>query len=359
MAENRTRATPSGPTWPRTTARLYPDGHAEGESPLTPDQLREALRLIVQSRAIDELAIKLQRLKRIGLYAPVFGQEAAVVGTSLALDPQRDWLVPASREQPAMIRHGLPLQNFFASYMGRLDYAGIPPGVKLLPRQQAIAAQLPHAAGLAWAQKLRHERAVTMVYCGDGASSEGDFHESLNLAGVMSVPLVVVIINNHYAISTPFDKQTAAANLADRAVGYGMPGISVDGNDLFAVYAAAAAAVDRALQGFGPSLIECRTYRVGFHNTSDNPDSYRDRAEVDAALNLDPLVRLERYMLDQDLLSPADVLALKNQVRDEVATVQRHVATLPRPGGDFIFQHVFADQPTRLEQQRAEVLGSR
>ena len=190
--------------------RLNADGQVDGAVPMRSDQILEAYRLMVQSRAIDDLATKLQRLKRVGLYAPVHGQEAAVVGSAMALDPHRDWMVPASREQPAMIRHGLPLINFFAGYMGRLNHAEIPHGVKLLPRQQAIGAQLPHAAGLAWAMKLRHEHAAVMVYCGDGASSEGDFHESLNLAGVMRVPLVIVVINNQYAISTPFHKQTAA-----------------------------------------------------------------------------------------------------------------------------------------------------
>lgn len=298
------RATASAPlnADPCSVARLNADGSVDGTPPMTADQLREALTLMLQSRAIDELAIKLQRLKRIGLYAPVSGQEAAVVGSSMALDPRRDWMVPASREQPAMLRHGLPLENFFAAYMGRFDFASIPKDVKLLPRQQAIGAQLPQAAGLAWALKLRHERAVTMVYCGDGASSEGDFHESLNLAGVMRAPLIVVAINNGYAISVPFHKQTAAATLADRAAGYGFPGISVDGDDLFAVYTAASEAVERALSGRGPSLIECRTYRVGFHNTSDNPNDYRDTAEVRAAVARDPIGRLERYMLAQGLL---------------------------------------------------------
>ena len=191
---DRERTVERGPLLSRAPERRW--SSVDGTPPMTADQLREALTLMLQSRAIDELAIKLQRLKRIGLYAPVSGQEAAVVGSSMALDPRRDWMVPASREQPAMIRHGLPLENFFAAYMGRFDFASIPKDVKLLPRQQAIGAQLPHAAGLAWALKLRHERAVTMVYCGDGASSEGDFHESLNLAGVMRAPLVVVVINN-------------------------------------------------------------------------------------------------------------------------------------------------------------------
>jgi pyruvate dehydrogenase E1 component alpha subunit len=336
-------------------ARLNPDGNAIGTPPMTVEQIGEALRLMLQSRAIDELAIKLQRLKRIGLYAPVAGQEASVVGSAMAIDPSRDWLVPASREQPAMIRHGLPLQNFFAGYMGRLDFAAIPADVKLLPRQQAIGAQLPHAAGLAWALRLRHERAVTMVYCGDGASSEGDFHEALNLAGVMRAPLIIVVINNQYAISVPFHKQTAAVNIADRALGYGMPGVGVDGDDLFAVYSASTAAVQRALDGHGPTLIECRTYRVGFHNTSDNPNDYRDPAEVTAALERDPIARLERYVLHERLFSEAGLATMKEDIRTELDTVHRRVAALPRPDPDFIFQHVYAHPPGRVERQRADL----
>jgi len=358
MVQERAEAPASLNDGQSAPPRLNPDGSADGTSPMSPGQLHEALRLMLQSHAIDELAIKLQRLKRIGLYAPVTGQEAAVVGSSMALDPHRDWMVPASREQPAMLRHGLPLENFFAAYMGRLDFAAIPPGIKLLPRQQAIGAQLPQAAGLAWAVKLRHERAVTMVYCGDGASSEGDFHESLNLAGVMRAPLVIVIINNRYAISVPFHKQTAAASLADRAVGYGMPGISVDGDDLFAVYSASAGAVARALEGQGPTLIECRTYRVGFHNTSDNPNDYRDSAEVQAARDHDPIGRLERYVVAQGLMTLGDLADLKEEIRAELDTVQRHVASLPRPEPDFIFQHVYEQLPTRLEHQRADLRGT-
>ena len=176
---------------------------------MKPAQVVEALRLMMLSRALDDLCTKLQRMQRIGLYAPVHGQEAAVVGTALALDPRRDWMVPASREQPAMLQHGLPLEKLFASYMGRLDAAAIPEEVKLLPRQQSIGTQLPHAAGLAWAVNLRREQAAVMVYCGDGASSEGDFHEACNLAGVMKLPLIIVLINNSYAISTPIRLQTA------------------------------------------------------------------------------------------------------------------------------------------------------
>lgn len=333
------------------------NGRVRGKPPMSVEQTREALELMLLSRAVDELATKLQRLRRIGLYAPVYGQEASVVGSALALDPSRDWLVPASREQPGMIRHGWPLENFFASYMGKLDHAGIPEGVKLLPRQQAIAAQLPHATGIAWALKLRGEAGVVMVYCGDGASSEGDFHESLNLAGVLRVPLVVVLINNQYAISTPVHKQTAAASFASRATGYGMPGALVDGNDLFAVYAASKDAVDHALEGRGPTLIECRTYRLGFHNTSDNPNDYRGSDELEAALENDPIKRLERYVLDGRLCSDTELSTLREAIRMRVDAVQRAVATLPRPDAGYIFQHVYDTLPARVEQERAAAMS--
>ncbi len=147
----------------------------------------------------------------------------------------------------------------------------------MLPRQQSIGTQLPHAVGIAWSASIQGRDDVTLAYCGDGATSEGDFHEACNLAGVMQVPLVLVIINNQYAISTPVDRQTRAARLADRARGYGFPGVAVDGNDLLAVHEVTRQAVERARAGEGPTMIEAVTYRLSFHNTSDNPALYRDR----------------------------------------------------------------------------------
>jgi pyruvate dehydrogenase E1 component alpha subunit len=167
---------------------------------LSAAQIAEAMRLMLLSRAIDERVIKLHRLSRAGTYGPVHGQEAAVVGSAMALDPMRDWIVPASREQPAMIRHGLGLDRLLAGYMGKINFSRIPDDMKLLPRNQSIATQLPHAVGLAWALKLRRVRGAVLVYFGDGASSEGDFHEAANLAGVQRVPLVFLLINNRYAI---------------------------------------------------------------------------------------------------------------------------------------------------------------
>lgn len=338
---------------------LDADGHLSGKASLTPEQSVDALRWMLLSQALDELAIKLQRLKRIGLYAPVSGQEATVVGSALALDLSRDWMVPASREQIAMVRHGLPLLNLLAGYMGRLEHAGIPAGVRLLPRQQAVAAQLPHATGLAWSLKLRRERGVVLVYCGDGASSEGDFHESLNLAGVLRAPLVIVLINNQYAISTPVCKQSAASDLSLRALGYGFRGLAVDGNDVMAVYRASQEAVQRALDGGGPTLIECRTYRLGFHNTSDNPREYRSDDEVEEARRADPVGRLHRYVVRNGLLSEADVTSLAAEQKRALLDVQRMASGLPRPDPAIMFTDAYTVESERLTKQRREFSENR
>jgi pyruvate dehydrogenase E1 component alpha subunit len=321
-------------------------------------QVTEGLRLMLLSRMVDERLIKLQRMGRVGLYGPVQGQEAAVVGPAMALDRQRDWMVPASREQPAMLHHGLPLVRLFAAYMGRIDDAAIPQGVKLLPRQQAIGAQLPHAVGLAWALKLKRLAGVVVVYFGEGASSEGDFHEAANLAGVMRVPLLFVLINNQYAISTPTHRQTATLNLASRAQGYGFPGIAVDGNDLLAVYAASTEGVERALSGQGPTLIECRTYRLGFHNTSDNPKDYRDEAEVRAAAELDPIDRIRKFASRSGWWNADLEAKVVSELSNEVEAAQESAERLRRPGPSAIFDHVYALPPARLLKQRAAIVNA-
>jgi pyruvate dehydrogenase E1 component alpha subunit len=325
---------------------LAADGKlAHPEVPRPSDELiLEAVRLMLLSRALDEKCTNLHRQGRLGLYAPVNGQEAAVVGSHLAIDPAVDWLVPASREQPAMVRHGWSLDRMLASLLGRIDAARIPDDVLMLPRQQSIATQLPHAAGLAWASSIRGLDGVTLAYCGDGATSEGDFHEACNLAGVMRVPLVLVIINNRYAISTPISRQTRAARLADRARGYGFPGVAVDGDDLFAMYEVTRQAVERARAGGGPTMIEAVTYRVSFHNTSDNPSLYRDPAEVAQAGERDPVARLVAYAVSADLVDRASIEAQEAEVRAEVDAALERALSYPLPGPEEIFRHVYADR---------------
>lgn len=331
------------------------DGTSLGTKPMPDSLVLEALRLMKLSRALDSFAIKLQRMGQLGLYGPLHGQEASVVGSAFALDPKRDWLVPAYREQPAWLRQGLPLERLLAQYMGRIIDARIPEGVNLLPRNQAVAAQLPHAVGLAWGLKIRRVQAAVLVYLGDGAASEGDFHESANFAGVLGAPLVMFVQNNGYAISTPVEKQTAAPSIASRARGYGFPGRLVDGNDLFAVYAATSEAVARALAGHGPTLVEAMTYRMGFHNTTDNPKAYRGDAEVAQAARRDPIARVERYLTQAGLWDDARAREMEQSIQQDLENAFATASRFAPPDPGQMFEHVYADLPQRVRKQKEEL----
>ena len=322
---------------------------------MSDDDALGALRLMMLSRSVDDWAVRLQRMGRLGTYGPVHGQEASVVGASWALDPALDWLAPAYREQPAMLRHGMPLDKLLAVYMGKLTAGRIPDDVRMLPRNQSVGAQLPHAVGLAWAQRLRRTGAAVMVFLGEGASSEGDFHESCNLAGVMRAPIVFVIQNNSWAISTPSSQQTAGALWA-RGEGYGFPGFVVDGNDLFAVYETARTAVLRARAGEGPTLIENRTYRMGMHNTTDDPRAYRDASEVESAAAADPIQRVQRY-LERHASWSADLAKLwAKELEAEIRSAMERASTYPAPKPDDVFDHVYAQPPERVTRQRRELM---
>jgi pyruvate dehydrogenase E1 component alpha subunit len=194
-----------------------------------------------------------------------------------------------------------------------------------------------------------------MTYCGEGASSEGDFHESCNLAGVLRAPLVIVIQNNSWAISTPSEQQTAGALWA-RAAGYGFPGFVVDGNDLFAVYATARDAVLRARAGDGPTLIESRTYRMSMHNTTDNPNAYREREEVAVAATVDPILRVQRYLASRRAWSDEQAERWTSEIDAEIRSAMERAATYPSPKPEDVFDHAYANPPARVERQRAELL---
>src|SRR3954447_10259860 len=296
---------------------LAPDGTvAEGHVPALDDEaLLGAWRAMLQSRAIDERFFSLQRQGRLGTYSPVNGEEAAVVGSAFALDPARDWVVPQYRELPAMLRQGYTLQRALEYIKGLPRGNHMAPGVNVLPYQISLAAQIPHAVGLAWGLRHQGSDGVVMVYFGDGASSEGDAHEALNLAGVRRAPVVFVLKNNGWAISTPVDKQTAAASFAARAAGYGIAGELVDGNDLFAMHDACTRAVERARAGEGPTLIEARTHRMGPHNTSDDPTRYVDAVELEERRALDPVERVRRYLTAEGLVDDTGEAALRERLK--------------------------------------------
>src|SRR5499427_7274970 len=246
---------------------------------LAPNDLKRLYRAMVLGRRLDERMLRLQRQGRIGTFAPIKGQEASQLGSSFTL-AATDWMVPSFRETAAMIWRGWPIEKLLLFFAGHLEGGQPAPDQHDLPIAIPVSTQLPHAVGLAYAAQYRQDDVVVMVYFGDGATSEGDFHEALNFAGVWHVPVVFVCQNNQWAISVPLKKQTHSRTIAQKALAYGLPGIQVDGNDVLAVYAAAREAVDRARGGGGPTLIECVTYRLGVHTTADDPSKYRSDAEV-------------------------------------------------------------------------------
>jgi pyruvate dehydrogenase E1 component alpha subunit len=332
---------------------LAPDGTpAPGHVPGL--DLLDAWRAMLRSRTCDERCFSLQRKGRMGTFSPIAGEEAAVVGSAWALDPARDWLVPQYRELPAMLRQGYRLAQALQYYRGDPAGSRIDPGAHVLPFQISLAAQIPHAVGLAWGLRHQGSDAVVMTYFGDGASSEGDAHEALNLAGVRRAPVVFVLKNNGWAISTPVRKQTAATSLAARAAGYGMAGEAVDGNDLFAMHDACSRAVARARAGDGPTLIEARTYRMGPHNTSDDPTRYVDAVELEERRALDPVARVRRYLLAEGLIDAASEEEMVARLRADFDAAFAEVEAGSQPGAEALFDHVFARPPERLEQQRRE-----
>jgi pyruvate dehydrogenase E1 component alpha subunit len=231
-------------------------------------------------RIYDRKAVSLQRQGRFGTYAQMEGQEACMVASPLSLQPQ-DWMVTSYRETGAMWMHGVPLKLLALYWMGNEFGSQMPEGVRVLPFSIPVGTHPLHAVGLAYAGKYRQDDSIAVTYFGDGATSEGDVHEAMNMAGVFQLPCIFFCQNNQYAISVPRHHQTASQTIAQKALAYGFPGILVDGNDIFAVYAVMREAVERARGGHGPSLIEAYTYRMGAHTTADDPTKYRDDSELE------------------------------------------------------------------------------
>ena len=318
---------------------------------IPPDELKRMYRGMLLARRLDERMVKLQRQGRIGTFAPLKGQEAAQIGSVATLTP-RDWMVPSFRETAAMLWRGWPIEKMLMFFAGYLEGGQPAPEQRDLPITIPVATQLPHAVGLAYAAQYKDDDAVVMAYFGDGATSEGDFHEAANFAGVWHVPVVFVCQNNQWAISVPLKKQTHSRTIAQKALAYGFPGIQVDGNDLFAVYAATREAVARARAGEGPTLIECVTYRLGVHTTADDPTKYRSDDEVKAWEKKDPLTRLVPYLERKGLLTPG----LDAEVDAEIAAAVERFEATPPPDPLTIFDHVYAERPSSLEAQRTELI---
>jgi len=353
---------PRTPLEPRFTVEYLSILDAEGnlDSALDPGlpgaELKRLYRAMLLARRLDERMVRLQRQGRTGTFAPIKGQEASQLGSVAVLRPT-DWMVPSFRETASMIWRGWPIEKLLLFFAGHLEGGQPAPDQRDLPITIPVSTQLPHAVGLAYAAQYRDDDVVVMAYFGDGATSEGDFHEALNFAGVWHVPVVFVCQNNQWAISVPLKKQTNSKTIAQKALAYGLPGIQVDGNDVLAVYAASREAVERARAGEGPTLIECVTYRLGVHTTADDPTKYRTAEEVAEWERKDPLTRFAAYLKKKRLLEEG----LEAQVDAEIAAaIARFEATAPADPL-VMFDHVYAELPPELKAQRetlAETLRS-
>ncbi len=317
---------------------------------IPPEELKRLYRAMRLGRRFDERMLRLQRQGRIGTFAPIKGQEAAQIG-SVATLRRTDWMVPSFRETAAMLWRGWTMEHILLFFAGYLEGGRPAPEQHDLPICIPVGGQLPHAVGLAYAAQYRGDDAVVMVYCGDGATSEGDFHEAMNFAGVWHLPLVFVVQNNQWAISVPLKKQTHSRTIAQKALAYGFPGIQVDGNDALAVYAASREAVERARAGDGPTLIECVTYRLSMHTTSDDPTKYRSVEEVEAWERKEPLTRFGAYLQQRNLVEPG----LDEAIDAEIARAVEAFEAVGAPDPLVMFDHAYATRSAALESQRAEM----
>lgn len=320
-----------------------------------PELLLTMYRWMLYGRLFDTRLLNLQRQGRMFTYAPIVGQEAAQVGSSLALRKD-DWLFGSYRDGLACVVHGMPLEHVILFFRGHPKAMQMPADVNVFGQQIGIGEHIPHAVGTAWAMKLRQTTSATLALCGDGATSEGAFHEGLNFAGVMKAPCVVVCQNNGWAISVPRSAQTASETLAQKALAYGIVGRYVDGNDVIAMYREVSAALERARNGEGPTLIEAVTYRVGAHSASDDPRRYRSDAELAIWQDeRDPVNRLRAYLTLAGLWDEQQQKALESELRDKITRVITNAVMEPQPAPEELFNYVYATPSPLLKEQQQEL----
>ncbi|WP_193598309.1 pyruvate dehydrogenase (acetyl-transferring) E1 component subunit alpha [Microbacterium sp. YJN-G] len=314
------------------------------------DTLLRAYRGLVEGRRINDQAYALVRQGRLAVYPSSHGQEACQVGASLVLG-EHDWLFPTYRDSVAVIGCGVSPADAMVLLKGDWHSGYDPAEHRVAPQATPLATQLLHAVGFAQAAKHRGEDTVVLALCGDGATSEGDFHEAMNFAAVFHVPVVFFVQNNEFAISVPLSRQTAAPSLAHKAIGYGMPGQRVDGNDVAAVLAVLGEAVERARSGGGPSLIEAHTYRMQAHTNADDDTRYRERDEVKAWVARDPLSRMRAHLLSRGLLDDAAEERLAAGAESIASALRDALNTDADLDPEDLFRFVTADRSTQLEEQ--------
>ena len=326
-------------------------GALVGDDPgLDPEIYQTMYRNMVLSRTLDRRMLALQRQGRLGTYAMLEGQEAVQIGSALALDPN-DFVFPSYREHGVQVTRGLPMEVLLAYWKGlpnaAWDIEKYRTGIVTVP----IASQLPHAVGYSYMTKLRGEDTVTVTYFGDGATSEVDFHSGMNFAGVWKTPTVFICANNLYAISVPYEKQTASETIAQKADAYGFEGVRVDGMDPVAMYLATRQAVRRAREGHGPTLIEAMTYRYGPHATADDPTLYRTEEEVEEWKEKDAIVRLRRFLESRGEWDERVGEKVAMEITDSVDAAVASLEAEPLPGRDDAVRHGFARIPPHVVEQ--------
>jgi pyruvate dehydrogenase E1 component alpha subunit len=316
-------------------------------------QILKAYKDMLFARVADNMAVSYQRQGRMYTYPPNLGQEGIAIALGNIIN-EEDWLVPAFRELGAWLAKGATLKDIFLYYKGNENGSAFHTAKKLLPVSVPIASQLLHAVGIAYAVKFKKENDVVYTICGDGGTSEGDFHEALNFASVWKVPVVFLIQNNQFAISVPFSKQSASVNIAVKSMAYGIPGIKVDGNDFFAMYSALDYVQKYAREGKGPVLIEALTYRKGAHTTSDDPTKYRTKEEEDKWALTDPLNRLKKFCQEKNLFTDEEEKTWTEQFKKEVDRSFEEAENSPPTTLDDVFKYTYVDIPEDLKVQQME-----
>jgi pyruvate dehydrogenase E1 component alpha subunit/2-oxoisovalerate dehydrogenase E1 component alpha subunit len=330
---------------------------------LSPDDLRTMYQAMALSRALDLKFLGLQRQGRIGFYGESRGEEASVIGSAYALEP-RDWIFPALRQGAAALLRGFPLDKWMAQLLGSsediLKGHQMPchisdRSVNHVAWSSCIGTQLPHAVGAAMAAKYRGDPVVAMAYLGDGATSESDFHAAMNFAGVYRAPVVFVCQNNQWAISVPVTTQTASETIAQKAKAYGLRGVRVDGNDVLAVYARCKEAVDLAREEHRATLVECVTYRIGAHSSSDDTRKYRSKEEEERWAARDPIMRFRRYLEKEGLWDEAEEAELRAELKGLIDDTLRRAEAVPTVGPESLFEDIYAEAPWNLVEQMGDL----
>ncbi|MFC4950507.1 thiamine pyrophosphate-dependent dehydrogenase E1 component subunit alpha [Pseudonocardia sp. GCM10023141] len=330
-------------------------GLVEGATALPPAaELLAGYRALVLARRVNDQASALVRQGRLAVYPSSHGQEACQVAAARALGMQ-DWLFPTYRDTAAIVARGVDPVEVLMMMGGDWHCGYDPTATRVAPQATPLATQLLHAVGVAHAARLKGEDTVVMALCGDGATSEGDFHEALNFAAVFAAPVIFFVQNNKYAISVPLARQTLAPSLAAKGVGYGMRAARVDGNDLAALTVVLADAVRRARSGDGPMLVEADTYRIQAHTNADDATRYRADAEVAQWLPRDPLLRLRAHLVATGALDAEQEAAFAADAEQVAARLRAGMSAEVAPDAADLFAHVYARPTPQLLEQAAQL----